>query len=708
MFMMSKGSQVDLQGTDQQRVDQQQILRELIDLTRGNRPPLTEWPLDWLKPSTSPRELIHQWLSIHQELTIDWKRALDVLDDAEIRALIYEELKASAITLLSGDDDFPLFEVMINEMITSWEQERETWLQDPQLFKWWLRERVSQYMIDQQVDVSSDETMQIEGASLPDQDIIDERPVKEESLTSRGALYEGDDAEPTQGDQSFAAPEALSWPESLPEDLADEITSLLVDPDLIGVDRGDDEDAEITAPPPPPRRRKSLPESQPSTGAPAPVPPLSSPEPQPIDQSDLLPSYEEAEPPETFGASPVSPEFRGPPAPSAGSVPPPAGGSRHSIPQDYGVPRKKVAGEGTAEDIEEQLGSETKPDVQPSLDPDVDPPSSPSGEIWLDQERVRPGILERVVEKMRWLSWLLYHIFGLTTLFILHLIDNLWELVSGYINKVFQGFMNLRSVARVNVRRAEGRLIQSVRMELSSILDQSAQLLCLPYQTRDEIPWSHVARVTRQNPLALALNTRARIDDIRRDLMTLKKRNMGGVVGRGILGLAKDMIPNPLSLFRPWMNVFLLSFWMRYDRSRIHSSYQDLCEQIRRVDQLLITSEQSIYQGRSSPDLDQELNEALTQLGQTLSFFLIITLQSHIHAQPWKWEPVIQAEELQNTRHLKGLHPLPALQLRLTILSVLAELPDGHRQHRGSSRDKLRSSRRLYRQMMKLRRRSLL
>ena len=183
---------------------------------------------------------------------------------------------------------------------------------------------------------------------------------------------------------------------------------------------------------------------------------------------------------------------------------------------------------------------------------------------------------------------------------------------------------------------------------------------------------------------------------------------MGGVVGRGLWGLAMDMVPNPLSLIRPWMNVFLLSFWMRYDRSRVHSSYQDLCEQIRRVDHLLVTSEQSVYQEQSSPDLDRELNEALTQLGQTLSFFLIITLQSHIHAQPWKWRPAVQAEELLNTQQLKGLHPLPALQLRLTILSVLAELPDGHQQHRGNSRDKLKSSRRLHSQLMKLRGQSLL
>jgi hypothetical protein len=292
----------------------------------------------------------------------------------------------------------------------------------------------------------------------------------------------------------------------------------------------------------------------------------------------------------------------------------------------------------------------------------------------IDHDLVRPGPLERAIERIRWLSWIFYKTIGFSTLMLLHIIDNLWEFVSSYISRVFKGLMNLRSASRVAARRAEGKLIEGLKRDMTMMMGATEQLLCLP-STQDYITPDHhqlsedvLISVQRGTPLALALSARARLDDLRRDLNFIRK---GGGRQRFWSALFKwliGLIPNPFEVIKPWFNALLLSFKIYYSRAQVQENHLQLIDTLGRlIDELEAMKTSTEMDTRASTDL-------VNALQSQLDAFLTLCLQSKYQARPWSWRLIDQLSSLHTLSGHYVDHPLSALEARRALLSVCADV----------------------------------
>jgi hypothetical protein len=292
----------------------------------------------------------------------------------------------------------------------------------------------------------------------------------------------------------------------------------------------------------------------------------------------------------------------------------------------------------------------------------------------IDHDLVRPGPLERAIERIRWLSWIFYKTIGFSTLMLLHIIDNLWEFVSSYISRVFKGLMNLRSASRVAARRAEGKLIEGLKRDMTMMMGATEQLLCLP-STQDYITPDHhqlsedvLISVQRGTPLALALSARARLDDLRRDLNFIRKgrglQRFWSALFKWLIGL----IPNPFEVIKPWFNALLLSFKIYYSRAQVQENHLQLIDTLGRlIDELEAMKTSTEMDTRASTDL-------VNALQSQLDAFLTLCLQSKYQARPWSWRLIDQLSSLHTLSGHYVDHPLSALEARRALLSVCADV----------------------------------
>jgi hypothetical protein len=338
-------------------------------------------------------------------------------------------------------------------------------------------------------------------------------------------------------------------------------------------------------------------------------------------------------------------------------------------------------------DVEEQIKeewSEAPPTGEPSaiepsaIEPSASEPSaiarspSPPSRIegWLDEESADPGPLERLIERVRLLSAALNASLGLHALPLLHLIDQLWELLSGYIKGIFGGLMTLRSAMRVSERRARGELSKGFTDDAQRALSLTGALLCLPQPTQGI---THSLEGPRgEHLLALALTTRAQLDDLKRDLAQLR----GGGVRRGVFSALKnyalDLIPNPLSVFKPWWTWLLVTFGVRFKRATIIDLVSTLQEE-------LMSLVDDLKREEEGERVDH--GARVSELRAQLSRLQLITLQSHHHARPSQWRPLALITELKRAEGTQLSHPLSVTQTRLYLLERLLSVSEGVAHH---------------------------
>lgn len=648
----------------------QQSIRYGLLRTRHQRPPLTSWPDEWLDPSLDPVALIKLWLEGEGEIYGPPTSWIDELNKEMLWALIREEIRAVAMDSLSRSEESPLVVDLLASIKQAFPDRRDEWSSDARQLKSWVR------------------TEAFRIASLHAFKDTD-KPSFDPEAELESEIFEGDwggadaqlreevqDAE--DQDLEVAFPLGV-FPESDEDALGDDTGafSALIDFEDLGEatpPAGDDiqEESPLPHQESPPISAKKAREARPDQDE---LKHLLGGRQRSLDPSEplLQPSPADEAPPEpvTSGSAAL------PPLPPASAPPPPAAPIPLSPPSVSPAPKTTPQAIDTIQRTEEVASS-------PQYDQgEIDDVSHPRGEddqgakrveapqisLLLDEGLLKPGPLERLIERLRWLSWLLYQLIGFTALFVLHLIDNLWELVSGYISRVFSGFMHLRSMIRVNQRRAQDQLSIEFRRDMAGLLEQGAQLLCASHDQSHPLMSEYTSTLMRQNPLALALSVRARADDLRRDLSFLRSGGAKKSVRNAFFRALLNLIPNPISVFRPFVNVLLLSTWVRYRRDQINQGFNEL-EKIFTEIVLLIERMEL------SEDVDLELEAQLKKLAPQLDVFLVLTLQSRYHAQPWRWDLFDQIAECMQSRSTKELHPLSAMQLRLSLLSALAELPD--------------------------------
>ncbi|MBM4291767.1 MAG: hypothetical protein FJ138_10220 [Deltaproteobacteria bacterium] len=290
-------------------------------------------------------------------------------------------------------------------------------------------------------------------------------------------------------------------------------------------------------------------------------------------------------------------------------------------------------------------------------------PAAPPGRVerFVEGEVGEPGPLERLVERARPLARVLYLALGLRALLLLALLDSLWELVSGYVQGVFQGLMSLRAARRVAARRAAGRLAAGTAEDAAAALALTRSLLCAPsalcapLSGRATEEAAALVALEGRDPLALALAARARLDDLRRDLRFLHPGGAGRTLREALVGYVVDLIPNPLSLFRPWVNWLAVCLALRFRRREALR----LCAELEAgVGGLLAALEGEGGGARApraaTPASRAALSAALPAAEDALGRLLLLTVLSHHHANPDRWAPLDLAADLWASRRAGG------------------------------------------------------
>ena len=281
------------------------------------------------------------------------------------------------------------------------------------------------------------------------------------------------------------------------------------------------------------------------------------------------------------------------------------------------------------------------------------PPAPPGrAERLIAGDAGEPGPLERLAERARLFGRLLYLTLGLRALLLLQLLDSLWELVSGYVQGVFQGFMSLRAARRVAARRAAGRLAEGTGEDAAAALALTRALLCAPLDLSPRSPEplkaaAALASLEGRDPLALALSARARLDDLRRDLRFLHGGGAQRTLREAVVGYLIDLIPNPLSFLKPWWVWLTLCFALRFRRREALRLYAELEGGLMALLSALEAHERRRGAVRAqTPEERAALAASLAEAEGALERLLLLTTQSYHHAAPDRWGPLDLAADL--------------------------------------------------------------
>ena len=756
--------------TSSQAMSQQRLRATLLGAI-DQLPPLTQWPAEWLKPKRAPEQTIRAWLEIIAEQSEALSKEVDTLKPEVAQSLVCDVLRQSALRSLYGGSDFPLLDQLTQEFLQHYADLGTRWSQDEQLLKRWLRDRATELTTstpEESLTPDRDLETRVGMTRIGWDDVEDEEEELDREVDAPD-LFGVDQLLPqASGDKETGSDISTKdvFPPRPSATLPDQTSRQDKAPsfgDVPSAERGSAISPPAGGPEPvsaqAPRRRLSAkpipPPPSPASAAPPSPAPAAPPSPAPaISDEDQIPSLQPLAPdtklipPEVqeFGSTDerlsfpdAEPEFpdgeeaeffdltAAPPSEQIdyedAEAPPITGAPSPLSPSEDSINRADQAfGEG------DELHA-----PRPSADVPVERAEAKGGRaagaikavksrVWsqgaarrmIDHDLVRPGPLERLFERVTWLSWLFYKILGFSTLMVLHIVDNLWEFVSSYISRVFKGLMNLRSAARIAARRADGTLIEDLKRDMMMMMGDTEQLLCLP-TTRDHITSDHhqlsdsvLVSVKRGTPLALALRTRARLDDLRRDLNFIRGGGAGQRLWRAILKWLIGLIPNPLELVKPWFNAFLLSFKISYSRTQVQENHQQLIDTVGRlIDEL--------ERAKSSGQHDMRASEMLvTELQGHLDGFLALCLQSSYQARPWRWTLLDRLSSLHTLSGHQADHPLSILEARYALLSACADVENvttigaQMKLEAGESYNKeLKETKTLIKQLRKLRERGL-
>jgi hypothetical protein len=143
-------------------------------------------------------------------------------------------------------------------------------------------------------------------------------------------------------------------------------------------------------------------------------------------------------------------------------------------------------------------------------------------------------------------------------------------------------------------------------------------------------------------------------------------------VRRGLFSALKnyvlDLIPNPLSVFKPWWTWLLVTFGVRFKRATVIELVSVLRDELR-----ALVDDLSREEGGERMDHGARVSELRAQLSR----LQLITLQSHHHARPAQWGTLSLITELKWAEGQQLSHPLTVTQARLCLLERLVSASVG-------------------------------
>jgi type II secretory ATPase GspE/PulE/Tfp pilus assembly ATPase PilB-like protein len=211
----------------------------------------------------------------------------------------------------------------------------------------------------------------------------------------------------------------------------------------------------------------------------------------------------------------------------------------------------------------------------------------------LGDEAGTPGPVERLAAQAKWLLQAMQATLGLRFILLANACDILLDTVAGYIRGIFDALKTGKAIRRRLSRRQPQEQITGLaenlaisRLQLSRLFAFSGFRLEEAYARMAPIPaWEE--RFSPTFALQLALELRAHLDEMKRDLSFLTAQQVRQFVSKSLFGFVTSFIPNPAQLFTPWKDWFIIVFLMRYAREDIEAMYLDVVLGYRRMLDLL-------------------------------------------------------------------------------------------------------------------------
>ncbi|WP_372369742.1 hypothetical protein [Candidatus Uabimicrobium sp. HlEnr_7] len=198
----------------------------------------------------------------------------------------------------------------------------------------------------------------------------------------------------------------------------------------------------------------------------------------------------------------------------------------------------------------------------------------------------RPGVIERIIANSVYIVKFIHHTIGLRSILFLNIIDNLINIVTSYINSIFQSWKLMRSIYRRLEREDPFTQVESIYEDIGVarfLMSRSVTFAGFFWEdhipkTKDPYMYSHPWEDAKKRslPSKLILDLRGHLDEMKRDLTFLNWIEIKKETKKSIVDFLFSFIPNPLEWFAQWRDIFITTFFMKYSRDQIEEMYVEM------------------------------------------------------------------------------------------------------------------------------------
>lgn len=317
-------------------------------------------------------------------------------------------------------------------------------------------------------------------------------------------------------------------------------------------------------------------------------------------------------------------------------------------------------------------------------------------EKFLGDEAGKPGIIERGIAQSVILMKAFDRIMGLKFLWLANSLDITISMVTGYIQNIFQAWKMTKAIQkRIHQTKTEVQ-IQSLSKDWVTIRIQVSRLFSFSgfyleeCQAALNLPEESQKLLLPTFPLKLVIETRGNLDDMKRDLSLLTRKQIFALMQKSFGSFFVSFIPNPVDIFMPWKDFFILIFWMNYSREDIEEMYTDFLLHYQRIFILLQEKptnnpekqqdsvlfplceyENSLLKKLKKYPEDLTLEQSIEAASKSLQRLLQMLLSPGTFLDPKKWTRHDLLQETATMQETQKPNPLFMLELETWLRKSL-------------------------------------
>lgn len=224
-------------------------------------------------------------------------------------------------------------------------------------------------------------------------------------------------------------------------------------------------------------------------------------------------------------------------------------------------------------------------------------------ELFLSDDAGRPGLFERLFAQSRLLLKAIHHTLGVRFVLWVNAVDALVDMTVGYIAGIFEAWKTFLTLRRKVANRHQPihNLAEDVtmgRLTLSRVFSfvgfYPEEVAFAGFPTEEE--WTTIHGQTFA--LKLILDTRNKLDDMKRDLSLITRSQIQQTTQRSFTSFFLSWIPNPFQLLTAWKDLALMAMFMRYSRREVEKMYFELLDHYHKT--LLLLQEQTLMENQQA------------------------------------------------------------------------------------------------------------